>query len=105
MHDMTGFIQENFQKKLTLEEIAYSGHVSRSSCCNIFQDFLNKTPITYLTEYRLEKSLKLLHFTSYSITEIALQCGFTGSSYYTEIFHKKTGCTHSQYRKNLINSD
>lgn len=105
MHDMTGFIQENFQKKLTLEEIAYSGHVSRSSCCSIFQDFLNKTPITYLTEYRLEKSLKLLQFTSYSITEIALQCGFTGSSYYTEIFHKKMRCTPSQYRKNLINSD
>ena len=52
-------------------------------------------------EYRLDKSIKLLSIPSYSITEIALKCGFNSSSYFTEIFHRNIGCTPSQYRKNL----
>lgn len=99
MHDMIGYIQKHYQEKISLHEIANAGNICRSSCCNLFQQFLHKTPISYLTEYRLEKSLDLVQFTNLSMTDIALQCGFTGSSYFTEIFHKKLGCTPSQYRK------
>ncbi|MTL76553.1 AraC family transcriptional regulator, partial [Turicibacter sanguinis] len=51
------------------------------------------------TEYRLEKSLFLLKTTNYTITEIALQCGFNSSSYFTETFRKELNCTPSDYRK------
>ncbi|PJI10330.1 AraC family transcriptional regulator [Clostridium sp. CT7] len=100
MHDMIGYMQKNYKNKITLSNIASAGNVCRSSCFQIFQLILNKTPISYLTEYRLEKSIDLLKFTSLSITEIALKCGFSGSSYFTEIFRKNMGCTPSQYRKN-----
>lgn len=103
MHNMVGYIQKNYQGKITLDEIAASGNVCRSSCCHIFQLILHKSPISYLTEYRLEKSIELLNIHSLSVTEIALQCGFTGSSYFTEIFRKKIGCTPSQYRKKKFN--
>lgn len=102
MHNMVGYIQKNYQGKITLDEIAASGNVCRSSCCHIFQLILHKSPISYLTEYRLEKSIELLNISSLSVTEIALQCGFTGSSYFTEIFRKNIGCTPSQYRKKKI---
>ncbi|WP_026888638.1 AraC family transcriptional regulator [Clostridium beijerinckii] len=103
MHNMIGYIQKNYQKKITLNEIAAAGNVCRSSCCDIFKLILNKTPVSYLTEYRLEKSIELLKVSSLSVTEIALQCGFTCSSYFTEIFHKTLGCTPSQYRKKKFN--
>lgn len=102
MHDMVGYIQQNYYKKITLNDIALSGNVCRSNCCKIFQMFLNRSPIAYLTEYRLEKSIEMLNNSSYSITEIALQCGFNSSSYFTEIFNRNIGCTPSQYRKNNI---
>jgi AraC-like DNA-binding protein/mannose-6-phosphate isomerase-like protein (cupin superfamily) len=102
MHNMIGYIQQNYHKKLTLNQIATAGNVCRSSCCDIFQLILQKTPISYLTEYRLEKSIELLNNPSLSVTEIALQCGFNGSSYFTEIFHKKIGCTPVQYRKKKL---
>lgn len=103
MHNMVGYIQQNYQHKIILREIAAAGNVCRSRCCEIFQLFLHKSPISYLTEYRLEKSIEMLDISSYSITEIALQCGFNSSSYFTEIFRQKIGCTPSQYRKNNIN--
>lgn len=102
MHNMIGFIQKNYQRKISLNEIATAGNVCRSSCCEIFQLILHKTPISYLTEYRLEKSIELLNIPSLSVTEIALQCGFNGSSYFTEIFHKNFGFTPMQYRKKKL---
>lgn len=103
LHNMIGYIQSNYKNRITLNEIASSGNVCRSNACEIFQSILNKSPISYLIEYRLDKSIKLLNNTSYTITEIALKCGFNSSSYFTEIFHKQLGCTPSQYRKNNIN--
>lgn len=102
MHDMVGYIQQNYSNKITLNDIALSGNVCRSNCCKIFQIFLGRSPIAYLTEYRLEKSIEMLNNSSYSITEIALQCGFNSSSYFTEIFNRNIGYTPSQYRKNNI---
>lgn len=103
LHNMIGYIQRNYKNKITLKEIAVSGNVCRSNACEIFQSILNKSPISYLIEYRINNSIKLLNTTSYTITEIALKCGFNSSSYFTEIFHKSLGCTPSQYRKNNSN--
>lgn len=73
--------------------------VCRSKCCKIFKEFLGKTPIEYLTEYRINKSIGLLKTTDMSITEIAVSCGFCGSSYFTETFVKIMKCTPSGFRK------
>lgn len=102
LHNMIGFIQENYSKKITLKDIAAAGNVCRSSCCEIFKTILNKSPFIYLTEYRLEKSTELLINSFYSITEVALQCGFSNSSYFTETFHKYLGYTPSEYRKKSL---
>ena len=99
LRQIISYIQQNYSAKVTLNDIAIAGNVCRSNCCKIFQKFLNQSPIGYLTEYRLEKSLFLLKTTNYTITEIALQCGFNSSSYFTETFRKELNCTPSDYRK------
>ncbi|MBQ7755937.1 MAG: helix-turn-helix transcriptional regulator [Oscillospiraceae bacterium] len=100
MHRMTGFIQQNFKEKISLAEIAASGFVSRSTCCEIFRKYTDKTPIEYLTEYRISKSSELLIASGLNVTEIAQRCGFSGSSYFTETFRKVIGCTPTEYRQN-----
>ncbi len=94
---MIGHVQKHYSEKITLHDIAAAGHVCRSSCCSIFTDLLQMTPIQYLTGYRLEKSMEMLQNSSYSITEIAMMNGFNSSSYYTEVFHRNLGCTPSEY--------
>lgn len=71
----------------------------KSKCCAIFREQLRKSPVEYLNEYRLNKSVELLTNTDKSILEIAYDTGFSNSSYYTEIFGGRFGCTPSQYRK------
>lgn len=99
MHRMVGFIQKNYQNKLSLEDIANSGMVCRSGCCEIFRHFLGKTPVEYLNEYRISKSIELLSSSELNMTDISAACGFGGSSYFTEIFRRLMGCTPSDYRR------
>ncbi len=98
MHRMTGFIQQQYQQKISLNEIAMAGLVSRSACCQIFKKYLGKSPVEYLTEYRISKSVELILTGKNSMTDIAMLCGFGSSSYYAETFHKVLGCTPTEYK-------
>ncbi|WP_286811332.1 helix-turn-helix domain-containing protein [Bacteroides sp. Phil13] len=97
LKEMTGFIQKHYQEKITLEDIAYSGSVCKTSCCSIFKKYMKQTPFSYLIDYRLKKSIDLLRTTNMTITEISLEVGFMGLSYYTETFKKHFNCSPSEY--------
>lgn len=99
MHRMIGFVQQNYSDKIFLADIAAAGFVSRTVCCEIFRKYANRTPVEYLTEYRIGKSMELLLTSGFNVTEIAEQCGFGGASYFTEIFRKIMGCTPTEYRQ------
>ena len=102
---MVSYIFSHYAEPLTLEEIATSGSVSRSKCCQIFKKFLGESPVDFVNSYRLEKSCLELRGSARSITEIALNCGFNHPSYFTKIFSRKYGCTPSAYRKNCNSTD
>lgn len=99
LKEMIGYIQKNYRNKITLTDIALAGQVCKSSCCMIFQKYLQQTPIAYLIEYRLQKSIDLMNSTSLSITEIGMETGFSGPSYFSETFHKHFGCSPKEYRR------
>lgn len=101
--EMLDYIANNFGEKITLSNIANSGNVCNNSCINIFRKFTNSTPMEYLTRYRIEKACDLLNKTDKTISEIALDCGFSGSSYFTETFKKIIGITPKEYKANTNN--
>lgn len=95
------FIHTNYQNPITLEEMANSCHISKSEFCRIFKKTMHQTPFEYLLRYRIQKSLPLLIDESYTITEIATRSGFSGSSYYSEVFRKYMQCSPREYKKIL----
>lgn len=97
---MISFIHSNYSQKITLEDISTSGNVCKSSCYQIFKEYLHQTPIGYLNDFRLNKSIELLKNSNMNIAEISYATGFSGSSYFTETFKKSFGITPSHYRKN-----
>ncbi len=96
---MISFMYAHYSDKLSLDEIAVSGGVSRSKCCRLFQQYLNQSPMDFLNDYRLEESCHLLSDTNEAISNIALTCGFTDQSYFTRIFKRKFSCSPREYRK------
>ena len=98
---MLAFIHENFAEKLTLEEISGSAAISTRECLRCFKTSIHQSPMDYLIEYRIRAAKKLLETTDYSITDIALNCGFNSTSYFTKLFHRSCGKTPNAYRKEL----
>ncbi len=101
LKDMLIFIQKNYADKITLGDIAKSGNVSKSTCLAIFKKYLQDTPTSYLIEYRLKRAIKMLADSDLPITEIALEVGFGGVSYFAETFRKNYGCSPSEYRQKI----
>ena len=98
LHKMIAFIQFNYKEPIKLEEIAEAGNVSRSQCCKIFKEIINRSPNDYLVEYRIDKSIDLIMKTDMKMTEIAYECGFNGSSYFAETFKKIVGVSPREYK-------
>lgn len=99
LRNMILYIKNNYRDKLTLEDIAKVGFLSKSGCLALFKRYLNETPINFLIDYRLKISTRLLCTTGSSVTEIAYLVGFSNASYFTECFRKLYDCTPLEYRK------
>ena len=101
LKQMLGLIHSRYAEHVSLAQIAASGNVSRSKCCQLFKKYMGHSPNDYLTSYRLERAMELLRSTDQMVTEIAFSCGFNSASYFSEIFISKKGCTPTQYRKHI----
>lgn len=96
---MMSYIQENYPHKITLEEIASSALISTREALRCFQNSIHETPFEYLLSYRVEMAKKLLKSSNLSVTEIALQTGFSNSAYFSKIFKRTCLLTPLAYRK------
>lgn len=98
------FIRENYQERISLEQIASAASISTRECLRCFGQNLNMTPFTYLLEYRIRRAAGELRESNKPITDIAYDCGFSGTSYFSKTFRKIMECTPSKYRSLYRNS-
>ncbi|QAA32387.1 helix-turn-helix domain-containing protein [Clostridium manihotivorum] len=96
------YIHEKYTSNILLEDIAMAANISKSECCRSFKRILKITPFEYLMEYRVSKAAELLLKTEESITNIALEVGFNGISYFAKVFKKYRNCSPSEYRKREV---
>lgn len=97
--EMVAFIHSHMGEKISLEEIASSGAVCQSKCCQLFRTYIGQSPGKYLQRVRIARSVELLKREEKSITDIALECGFGSSSYFVASFRQVTGTTPLAFRK------
>ena len=56
------------------------------------------TPFQYLLHYRLKKGAKQLKLTHNNVTEVAMDCGFSTTSYFIQMFKDKYKVTPKQFQ-------
>lgn len=93
------YIQSNFTRDLTLEEVADHVGVSKSYLSRIFPEYAGKHFCSYLQQLRIERAKELLRFTDYHIYEIASKVGFWNSRYFGKVFRDMVGMTPADYRR------
>lgn len=92
------YVNSNYNKEISLKDVANSVNLSYNYLSKIFKDEIGKSFIDYLTELRMEKSMKLLSKGNLSIKEICQQIGYNDPNYYCKAFKKLTGKTPTEYR-------
>jgi len=92
------YIDANYDKPLTLAEIARASHLSASRLAHVFKEQMGITIIDYVTSVRIERAKHLLLATDQSCTEICFEVGYNNQSYFTRTFKALVGMTPRQFK-------
>jgi two-component system response regulator YesN len=92
------YIEINYDRQLTLAEIAKSAHLSISRLSHLFKEQMGITIIDYVTSVRIDHAKRLLLTTDKNCTEICFQVGYNNQSYFTRTFKELVDMTPRQFR-------
>lgn len=83
----------------TTERLASLAGISPFHFHRIFRAVTGETMFAFLQRRRLVRAIELIHEDRFTLTEIALECGFDSSSSLSRAFRKQLGCSPSEYRQ------
>lgn len=92
------YIDKNFHKEITLEELANEVELSPQYICRIFKKCTNMRPFEYITKKRIEESKKLIIKGGLAVNEIAKAVGYSDCSYFCAVFKRLVGTSPIGYR-------
>lgn len=95
------YIRKNFNKNLTLDDIAASVYLSPYYIARIFKQAQDMTIMDYVTKVRVEEAKKLLRNPRFQIEEIAEKLGYNDASYFSKVFRRNEGMSPSQFRQQV----
>ena len=99
MERVSKHIQANYQRAITLNEIADIASMTEQSFSRWFRQTSGLTFIDYLMQLRTTVASHLLINTSKPMTEVATESGFNSSSSFNRAFLKIKGCSPREFRK------
>jgi AraC-like DNA-binding protein len=76
--------------------------MSRSRFANRFSSLMGTGPMTYLSDWRLQKALALLDSSQMSVQQIADKSGYQSPSAFTRAFSGKFGASPTDYRRQAL---
>ena len=92
------YLHGNLDRQISLEELSLEACVSQYHLLRAFQRVFRQTPHAYLTGLRLERARSLLKAGS-SVTDVAMDVGFTSLSAFSRRFHARYGVPPSRVSK------
>lgn len=93
----TEYIENNFDKELSLDEVSQVVNVSPYYFSKLFKEEKGENFVEYLTRLRMEKAKLLLATTDKSMKEICKEIGYADPNYFSRNFKKYTGMTPTEY--------
>lgn len=85
----------------TVETLARQVGMSRSRFAERFRDLMGMGPMAYLSDWRLQKALTLLHDPRASVQQVASLIGYDSPAAFTRAFSSKFGLAPTEYRREM----
>ncbi len=93
------YVQENYGKKILLEEIAEMSGFNATYFSEVFKKETGKNFTAFLLDVRIEASKTMLRDTTKTVYEIAADVGYKDSKFFSQQFTKIVGIKPKEYRR------
>lgn len=93
------YMKANLTRDLSILDLATLTSMSESHFSRSFKQSVGIAPYQYLMQQRVERAKQLLKQQAISISNIALDCGFSNQTHLTKVFRQMTGMTPKAYQK------
>lgn len=99
MKEATNFIDANFQRDVSIEEIAQACGLNRSYFGRLFKEAMGESPQQFLMHYRMTKAAELLKSTKISISEVGKSVSYENQLHFSRAFKSVFGIPPMEYRR------
>jgi AraC family transcriptional regulator len=93
------YIAANSHREISLENLADVADMSRFHFARLFRLSMGVTPHRYLIDYRLQAAKSLLRLDTRSMSEIALETGFSNPGHFARVFRRYIGTSPSEWKR------
>ena len=98
IQEAVAYIEKNYQRELTVEEIAGACQLNRNYFSKVFKESMGCPPQEFLIRMRLAKATEMMRTGSASIREIAAACGYPNQLHFSRAFKKRYGVSPREWR-------
>ena len=98
MEEALLYMEKNYQKDLSLDEIAENIGISSFYLSRLIKQQLKQNFIDLLTEIRIRHALFLIRQGDDTVKDIGKSVGYSNSNYFYKVFKKSTGMTVGEMR-------
>lgn len=92
------FIEQHFQEKISVENLADLVAVGRRSFERRFKAATNNTVVEYVQRVKIEAAKRKLESSRMNVNEVMMDVGYTDTKAFRDVFKKITGLTPVEYR-------
>jgi AraC-like DNA-binding protein len=101
IHKINDYILQNFQRNISLSEIASVANMAITTFCNFFKSHYRMTFVEYVNMVKIGHACKLLSENRLNIVEVAYECGFNNLANFNKQFKNLKQMPPREYRKKL----
>lgn len=101
MYDIYQYINTNFKKGISLEELAKIACMTPQALCKYFKQKTQKTLLEFVTEIRIGHACQLLIHGDYNIIQVCYESGYNNLSNFNRYFKKIVKMTPAEYKKKM----
>ena len=98
IQEAISYMEQNYQREVTVEEIANACQLNRSYFSKLFKQKKGCPPQEFLIRLRLSKAADLMRTTKVSIGDISASCGYPNQLHFSRAFKQRYGVSPREWR-------
>jgi AraC-like DNA-binding protein len=97
------YISENYNKNISLEDLASISYMTTNSFCRYFKNRTGKTAFQFIREFRINKACQMLINGEKNISQICFDTGFNSLSSFNRVFKSLKQISATEYKSKYSN--